>query len=157
MRLSTIALIVVLPINVALNIVLVHHTNLGFLGAPVAMSISYWLCFIILVLLTAYSPTHHKNGTWGGLQLREALIPKAVLQFLKLAVPGIIMVGTEWYVLLSMHLVIELATEERKRLAFEIVALLAGTLGPLPLAAQSVIMTTDQSQRMPRLLERKKV
>ena len=32
------------------------------------------------------------------------------------------------------------------RAAFEIVALAAGRLGELPLAAQSVIMTTDQSQ-----------
>lgn len=31
------------------------------------------------------------------------------------------------------------------RAAFEIVALAAGRLGSLPLAAQSVIMTTDQS------------
>ena len=36
------------------------------------------------------------------------------------------------------------------RVAFEIVALAAGYLGELPLAAQSVIMTTDQSQsRLP--------
>ena len=31
-----------------------------------------------------------------------------------------------------------------RRAAFEIVALAAGRLGSLPLAAQSVIMTTDQ-------------
>ena len=35
------------------------------------------------------------------------------------------------------------------RAAFEIVALAAGRLGELPLAAQSVIMTTDQSQYPP--------
>lgn len=35
------------------------------------------------------------------------------------------------------------------RAAFEIVALAAGRLGELPLAAQSVIMTTDQSMRFP--------
>lgn len=32
------------------------------------------------------------------------------------------------------------------RVAFEIVALAAGKLGELPLAAQAVIMTTDQSK-----------
>jgi MATE family multidrug resistance protein len=34
------------------------------------------------------------------------------------------------------------------RAAFEIVALAAGRLGTLPLAAQSVIMTTDQSEQL---------
>lgn len=32
------------------------------------------------------------------------------------------------------------------RAAFEIVALAAGRLGAIPLAAQSIIMTTDQSE-----------
>jgi len=45
--------------------------------------------------------------------------------FARLAVLGVIHVGTEWW-------------------AFEIVALAAGKLGTIPLAAQSVIMTTDQ-------------
>lgn len=35
------------------------------------------------------------------------------------------------------------------RAAFEIVALAAGRLGAVPLAAQSVIMTTDQSNTIP--------
>jgi MATE family multidrug resistance protein len=47
------------------------------------------------------------------------------LPFTKLALAGIIHVGTEWW-------------------AFEIVALAAGRLGTIPLAAQSVIMTSDQ-------------
>ncbi len=45
--------------------------------------------------------------------------------FSRLAILGIVHVGTEWW-------------------AFEIVALAAGRLGTIPLAAQSVIMTTDQ-------------
>ena len=45
--------------------------------------------------------------------------------FAKLAFLGIVHVGTEWW-------------------AFEIVALVAGKLGTIPLAAQSVIMTSDQ-------------
>lgn len=45
--------------------------------------------------------------------------------FARLAFLGVIHVGTEWW-------------------AFEIVALVAGRLGTVPLAAQSVIMTTDQ-------------
>lgn len=38
------------------------------------------------------------------------------------------------------------------RWAFEIVALVAGILGPLPLAAQSVIMTVDQVRLLARVL-----
>lgn len=45
--------------------------------------------------------------------------------FARLALLGVIHVGTEWW-------------------AFEIVALAAGRLGTIPLAAQSVIMTADQ-------------
>ncbi|KAI9809783.1 MAG: hypothetical protein M1825_000216 [Sarcosagium campestre] len=45
--------------------------------------------------------------------------------FARLSILGVVHVGTEWW-------------------AFEIVALAAGRLGTIPLAAQSVIMTTDQ-------------
>lgn len=45
--------------------------------------------------------------------------------FARLAILGVIHVGTEWW-------------------AFEIVAIVAGQLGTIPLAAQSVIMTADQ-------------
>lgn len=41
-----------------------------------------------------------------------------------------------------------------RRAAFEIVALCAGTLGPLPIAAQSVIMTFDQSQSQSYKIDR---
>ncbi|GJE92473.1 MATE family efflux transporter [Phanerochaete sordida] len=125
MRASTMVLIAVLPINILVNILLVHNTSLGFLGSPLALSISYWLAFIFLVLFTAFSPTHRKNGTWGGLDLATVLDVRSCIDFLKLAIPGILMVGTEWA-------------------AFEIVALAAGRLGALPLAAQSIIMTADQ-------------
>ncbi|PPQ74024.1 hypothetical protein CVT24_012620 [Panaeolus cyanescens] len=103
---STMILIIVSPINIVLNIYFIHYTPLGLLGSPVAVSIT-------------------GNGTWGGLQIRAVLDPRSCYEFLKLALPGILMVGTEWA-------------------AFEIVALAAGRLGSIPLAAQSVIMTTDQ-------------
>ncbi|THH31230.1 hypothetical protein EUX98_g2946 [Antrodiella citrinella] len=125
MRTATISLIVVAPVNLVLNIILVHHTSLGLLGCPVAISITYWLCLFVLVSLTYFSPTFHKNKTWEGFQMRVVLDWNSCMAFLKLAIPGILMVGTEWA-------------------AFEIVALAAGRLGSLPLAAQSVIMTTDQ-------------
>ncbi|KAI0632529.1 MATE efflux family protein [Trametes polyzona] len=125
MRASTYVLLLVAPINVALNVYLVHCTPLGLLGAPLAISITYWMCFLLLILLTYLSPTHRKNQTWAGIQPAVVFDWGSCMYFLKLALPGILMVGTEWA-------------------AFEIVALAAGRLGTLPLAAQSVIMTTDQ-------------
>lgn len=97
MRASTFALIIVSPINIALNVFFVHHTRLGLFGSPLAVSLTYWLAFFTLVILTILSPTHKKNKTWGGFQIREALDGSRVWDFLKLALPGILMVGTEWY------------------------------------------------------------
>lgn len=144
MRLSTLVLIILSPVNLALNIFLVHHTKLGLLGSPLALSIIYWLAFILLVIFTAISPHHKKNHTWGGLRIREALEPRGVREFLGLALPGILMVGTEWYATSPLQL--SFANSDTTRAAFEIVALAAGRLGPISLAAQSVIMTTDQSK-----------
>ncbi|TFK69093.1 MOP flippase [Pluteus cervinus] len=122
---STLVLAVVFPINIALNVYLIHNTPLGLLGSPVALSITYWLMFALLGLLTCLNPAHKRNATWGGFNMKIVLDPRSCYEFLKLALPGILMVGTEWA-------------------AFELVALASGLLGPVPLAAQSVIMTTDQ-------------
>lgn len=125
MKAATWVLIMVSPINVALNIFLVHYTSLGMLGCPVALSITYWCAFFLLIAMTSMSSVHKQNATWGGFQPKMVFNIESCVGFLKLAIPGILMVGTEWA-------------------AFEIVALAAGRLGELPLAAQSVIMTTDQ-------------
>ena len=95
---STMVLIVVFPINLALNILLIHYTSLGILGAPLAVSFTYWLCFAFLGLFTTFSTTHRSNGTWGGYRLQEVLHLQSCYEFLKLALPGILMVGTEWLV-----------------------------------------------------------
>ena len=104
MRASTLVLIAVLPINVLLNIAFIHYTSLGFLGSPVAISITYWLAFALLCLFTYLSPTHSLNGTWGGIQLQTVLDIKSCVAFLQLAIPGMFMVGTEWSVLLQLRL-----------------------------------------------------
>lgn len=95
---STTILIIVSPINIALNIFLVHHTSLGLLGSPFAVSITYWLCFIFLGIWTSFSSVHKENRTWGGMDLYTVLDLTSCIEFLKLALPGILMVGTEWQV-----------------------------------------------------------
>ncbi|EJD41501.1 MOP flippase [Auricularia subglabra TFB-10046 SS5] len=125
MEAGTYVLLITSPLNLALNLWLIHRTTLGLFGAPVAISITYWTSFLLLVAYAAISRVHADNGTWGGIELQKAMSWRAGIEFLRIAVPGILMVGTEWW-------------------AFEIVAIAAGQLGALPLAAQSCIMTMDQ-------------
>jgi len=96
MKAATWVLIIVSPINFALNIFLVHYTSLGMLGCPVALSITYWCAFFLLIAVTSMSSMHKQNATWGGFQPRAVFNFKSCLAFLKLALPGILMVGTEW-------------------------------------------------------------
>jgi MATE family multidrug resistance protein len=96
---ATAVLAVMFPINIALNIALIHYTSLGLLGSPVALSVTYWICFVLLGFYTYCSPDHTRNSTWGGLVKPNVIFDlKSCLTFLKLALPGILMVGTEWSV-----------------------------------------------------------
>lgn len=106
--------------NAGLNYLFIYTFNMGLYGAPLATGISYWVSFLLLV---AYATFVKGGDCWGGLELRRAM--QNVGPFAKLAILGVVHVGTEWW-------------------AFEIVALAAGRLGTIPLAAQSVIMTSDQ-------------
>ena len=98
---STHVLIVIFPINLALNIYFVHYSCFGINGSPIALSLTFWLAFLFLIMYTACSPTHTRNQTWGGFQLRGALDPRSCIAFLQLALPGILMVGSEWCVYLQ--------------------------------------------------------
>ena len=119
MRPGTYVLLITSPLNAGLNYMFVYTFEIGLLGAPIATGISYWLSFLLLL---AYTRFVAGSDCWGGWSKRCLENPWT---FTKLAVLGVIHVGTEWW-------------------AFEIVALAAGRLGTIPLAAQSVIMTTDQ-------------
>jgi MATE family multidrug resistance protein len=119
-RPGTYALLITSPLNAVLNYLFIYTFDFGIYGAPVATGISYWLSFLLLVAYAAFIQGHE---CWSGLQPRRALANP--WPFAKLAFLGVIHVGTEWW-------------------AFEIVALAAGRLGTLPLAAQSVVMTADQ-------------
>ncbi|KAF4984584.1 hypothetical protein FZEAL_261 [Fusarium zealandicum] len=119
-RPGTYALLVTSPLNALLNYVFIYPLGLGLYGAPLATGISYWLSFLILV---AYAKYVRGSESWSGFEPRRAL--SNLGPFARLAFMGVIHVGTEWW-------------------AFEIVALAAGRLGTIPLAAQSVVMTVDQ-------------
>ncbi|TVY92416.1 putative transporter [Lachnellula willkommii] len=119
MRPGTYILLITSPLNAGLNYLFVYTFSWGLIGAPLATGLSYWLSFLLLVLWSRFIAG---SSCWGGWS-------RACIQnmgtFARLAILGVVHVGTEWW-------------------AFEIVALAAGRLGTIPLAAQSVIMTTDQ-------------
>lgn len=117
---GTYVLLITSPLSALLNYLFIHQFGMGIYGAPLATGIAYWCSFLLLVLYTVYIKGHE---CWGGLAPRRAIAH--VWPFARLALLGFIHVGTEWW-------------------AFEIVALAAGRLGTIPLAAQSVIMTADQ-------------
>lgn len=119
MSAGTYVLLITSPLNAALCYLFCYTLDIGILGAPLAANIAYWLSFILLVL---YAKFIAGSDCWGGLS-REAF--KNLWVFTRLAILGILHVGTEWW-------------------AFEIVALAAGRLGTTSLASQSVIMTADQ-------------
>ncbi|KAI0974177.1 mate efflux family protein [Xylaria arbuscula] len=117
---GTYALLITSPLNIFLNWLLVHKLGIGLYAAPIATGISYWTSFLLLV---AYATFIRGHECWGGLNPKLAV--SHLWPFTRLALLGVVHVGTEWW-------------------AFEIVALAAGRLGIIPLAAQSVIMTVDQ-------------
>ncbi|KAI0521764.1 MATE efflux family protein [Xylaria bambusicola] len=117
---GTYVLFITAPLNILLNWLLVHKLGIGLYGAPIATGISYWASFLLLVGYAAFVRGYE---CWGGLNPRVAIAH--LWPFTRLALLGVVHVGTEWW-------------------AFEIVALAAGRLGMIPLAAQSVIMTMDQ-------------
>lgn len=119
MRPGTYVLLITSPINAGLNFLFVYTFKIGLLGAPIATGIAYWLSFLLLLAYARYVKGWESWGGWSRKCLHN------LWTFTRLALLGIIHVGTEWW-------------------AFEIVALAAGNLGTIPLAAQSVIMTADQ-------------
>ncbi|KAK0719498.1 MATE efflux family protein [Lasiosphaeris hirsuta] len=119
-RPGTYVLMITSPLNALLNWFFVYKLDMGLYGAPIATGIAYWCSFLLLV---AYAVFVRGSECWGGLELRKAVAHMG--PFARLALLGVVHVGTEWW-------------------AFEIVALAAGRLGTIALAAQSVIMTADQ-------------
>lgn len=113
---GTYALAVLVPIHLVLNWLLVVHPkySIGLLGAPIALSVSFWLITIFMLLYAVFV-----NGSqcWGGLDLRKAMVNWNAM--LKLALPGVVMVAAEY-------------------LAFEVMTILAASFGTSALAAQSI-------------------
>lgn len=118
-RVSTYAVCLSAPANAILNYVLVWHPDIGigFAGAPLAMSICYWLSFLLMIGFVKYGKSRH---AWHGFQ-RAAFTNWGPM--LKLALPGCLMTCSEWF-------------------AYEIMAFSSSFLGVVPLGAQAILSTT---------------
>lgn len=116
MHASTCSMLVTAPLNFILNYMFVYTFGLGFIGAPLATSFSYWLMFFLLL---AYIKFVKGSEGWGGWS-RECL--KDWWPFIKLASSGIVIICAEWT-------------------AFEVSSLAASYLGTTDLAAQSILLT----------------
>jgi MATE family multidrug resistance protein len=102
------------PLNAFLNWYMVWHLGWGFIGAPIAVSITENVLPVLLFLYVRFIDGYQ---CWGGFD-RRAL--KNWMPMIKLALPGLVMVLAEF-------------------LAFEILTLSSSWLGPTELAAQSVL------------------
>lgn len=113
---GTYILVIVLPFNFVAHWLLVWHPTLsiGFIGAPIAISLTYWM---ICLLMLAYVYFVDGKKCWGGFDLKNA--GRNWGPMLKLAFPGVIMVEAEYF-------------------AFEILTVLAARFGTDSLAAQSI-------------------
>ncbi|KAF8980195.1 hypothetical protein BGZ46_004536 [Entomortierella lignicola] len=120
MHASTYVLLIASPINVVLNYLLVwdNYIGMGYIGAPIATSISYWNMLLLLILYIRFVDGY---ACWGG-WTRDCL--SGWREFMKLALPGVLMVCTEWW-------------------AFEVISLAASYLGTVALAAQSIVVQTS--------------
>ncbi|GAA5990011.1 hypothetical protein JCM5350_002367 [Sporobolomyces pararoseus] len=121
MTAPVIALFLAAPTNFFLNWALVwgpwESIRLGFIGAPIATTISINIMFITLLI---YSFLYAPRTAWGGFDKRMF---SGLGLNLRLGLAGIAMVGSEWW-------------------CWEIVSLATSYLGPTALAAQSVLLTT---------------
>lgn len=110
----TYILIVTAPLNIFLNWFLVYYLNFGFIGAPIATVISFWVLFISMV---SYVIFIDGDECWGGFN-SSAL--NQWWDLIQLAIPGVIMLLAE-------------------SLAYEVLTLVASYFGTSALATQSAL------------------
>ncbi|KAI8899222.1 mate-domain-containing protein [Globomyces pollinis-pini] len=111
--------IVGLLITIFLQWLLVFSSySIGFIGAPIATSITYICVTILSVLYIAFI---EGNACWGGWSWKEALQIQGCWEIIKLGIPGVFMICSEWG-------------------AFEIMGLAAGLLGAEYLASQTIVL-----------------
>lgn len=107
----------IVPVHIVSCVTLTRR--LGFDGLPIALTLSYWLCLLMLIAYIALRSPHH-SGTWAGVTLHGAF--GGWCQYLRLGFPSLLMLSLEWW-------------------SFEILALIAGLISVQALAAHSIVAT----------------
>ena len=86
--------LLVSPINFFLQWLLVWSPlNVGVVGAPLAVSITNIISPIFLIV---YIRKYHDNRCWGGWDLSQAFDLKQLWVYIKLGIPGVLMICSEW-------------------------------------------------------------
>ena len=111
------------PLNIAIQWLFVYGLGLGFIGSPLATSVSYILLPIWGIIYIVYIDG---AACWGGWEWKEALDFRLLKQQAFYGFGGLVQLVSEWW-------------------TFEIVALVAGLFGEISLATQSICMTTAGS------------
>ncbi|KAI9017663.1 mate-domain-containing protein [Gaertneriomyces semiglobifer] len=113
-------MLIAAPCNILLQYIFVYVFGLGAPGAFMATSSTYML----LPALTAFYIRFINGGdAWGGWDLQESFHWPKIWEFIKLGGGCVAMTCSEWW-------------------AFEVMALAAGWLGEVELAAQTIVLNT---------------
>ncbi|KAI9504129.1 mate-domain-containing protein, partial [Coemansia spiralis] len=118
MRTSTIVILIAAPVH-WLNsylLILSPSMGLGYIGAPLNLTITFWMMFLGIWAYAMLSP--HARATWGGWSWD---CMRGLSAFYKLGIPAVITTCSEWW-------------------AFEALSLLASFFGASQLAAQAIII-----------------
>lgn len=103
------------PVNALVNYFFVFKLEMGFIGAPIAVALNYWL---MASLLLSYVFFIDGKQCWYGFQFKQCF--KGWNTMISLALPGIVMIEAEF-------------------VAFQIITLSSSYFGTTALAAQSIV------------------
>src|SRR2546423_14623642 len=97
MKAPTYVLMICCPINFVLNYTLVswEPMALGFIGAPIATTITNWLIMIFSILYIKYIDGMEGWGGWSSESLQDWM------PMIRLAIPGILTSLADWWVCLK--------------------------------------------------------
>ncbi|KAI8138801.1 mate-domain-containing protein [Fennellomyces sp. T-0311] len=119
MRVTMMMILAIFPFNCLSNILFLRVLDLGYIGAAFHFAFFHGAILAIYTLFLSFG-TDFWNAYWPGWS-KQAI--HSWEPFLKLGVPGMLSVATEW--------------------AFEVCALLTGALGKTSLAGQSIILSVN--------------
>jgi MATE family multidrug resistance protein len=118
---------IVVPLHVGLCYLCTQH--FGFFGAAVSVVVSTWFQFLFLLAIVWWQPLLLAKDAWPGWSFAEAQSEWG--PYLRLAIPGLLMLSLEWW-------------------SWEVLALMAGRMGEIPMAAHGILATAcSLCYRMP--------